>query len=224
MAGQRLTRDPKNSMIGGVCAGFAQRYGFDVTLVRIVLVLLTVVTGGIGVPVYIAAWIVMPVEDPSAPPRAASNGPASLGNDVREVSDRLVEAARVLAEKTREAAEEISEIARRAPASSNNASNANTASVGAIVENRAADAGSAPRAAIEEDADMANGRGADEGLPPVTPGSSTPAPPSGLPRAMSEQDPNPPAPPPRAGAAWPATPAAPPASPTPPVPPVPPAP
>lgn len=229
MPGQRLTRDPKNSMLGGVCAGFAKRYGFDATLVRIVLVLLTVVTGGIGVPVYIAAWIVMPVEDASVPVHAVSDAPASLGNDVREVSDRLVEAARVLAGKTREAAEEISEIARRAPASSNNAGNKNAASVSATIEQRGAEAESAPPATMEEDEDLANGRESDEGLPPVAPASSTSSPssPSGLPRAMSDQSPNPPPPTPQAGAPWstaPSTPPVPPPPPTPPTPPVPPAP
>lgn len=214
MAGQRLTRDSQNSMLGGVCSGFAKRYDFDPTLVRIVLVLLTVVTGGIGVPVYIAAWIVMPVEDPAAPARAAYDGPASLGNDVREVSDRLVEAARVLAEKTREAAEEISEIARRAPASSNNSSNANTESVSAAVGGRAADAEVAPHATMGESEDMANGRKSDEGLPPAAPASSSSSP-SELPRAMSDQSPTRP-PTPQAGAPW--------TSPTPPTPPVPPAP
>lgn len=220
MSEQRLTRDPQNSMLGGVCAGFAKRYGFDATLVRIVLVLLTVVTGGIGVPVYIAAWIVMPVEDASTPARAASDGSVRLGNDVREVSDRLVEAARVLAGKTREAAEEISEIARRAPASSNNAGNKNAASVSATLEGRAAEAESAPPATMEEDEDLANGRESNEGLPSVVPASSTSSspPPSDLPRAMSDQSPTRP-PTPQAGAPWTS-----PAPPTPPVPPAPPAP
>ena len=117
MPEQRLTRDLQHSMLGGVCAGFASRYRFDVTLVRVVTVLLAVATGGIGLPVYLAAWIVMPREDSPPPaPRSAFDTPESLSHELREVSDRLAAAARVLADKTREAAEEISEIARRSRA------------------------------------------------------------------------------------------------------------
>lgn len=120
MAGPRLTRDLQHSMLGGVCAGFANRYNFDATLVRVVMVLLTVATGGIGLPMYIAAWIVMPRADAPPPaPRSATSTPESLSRELREVSDRLAEAARVLAEKARQAAEEISEIAHRAPAAAN---------------------------------------------------------------------------------------------------------
>lgn len=114
MPGQRLTRDLSNSMIGSVCAGLAARYDIDVSIVRIVMVLL-VFTGGIGVPLYIAAWIVMPRDDGTSPASSKGNGaPASLAQEFREVSDRVGEAARIVAGKTREAAEEISEIARRA--------------------------------------------------------------------------------------------------------------
>ena len=115
MAGQRtgprLTRDLPQAMLGGVCAGFARRYDFDVTLLRIVMVLLAVATGGMGVPLSIAAWIIMPRED-AQPPAT----PEGLSHELRDASDRLTSAARVLADKTREAAEEISAIARRAPA------------------------------------------------------------------------------------------------------------
>jgi phage shock protein C len=227
MAGQRLTRDLQHSMIGGVCAGFADRYDFDVTLVRVVAVLVTVVTGGIGVPLYIAAWIVMPRSDsPAPPPRPTSDTPDNLSRELREVSDRLAEAARVLADKTREAAEEISEIARRArtsdsPASSHRAPAADGSVTGGI-EQRADAAEAAPEASMAETQEMANGRetGADvdESLSTTTPPPPTaptpPAPyaspssiPPGLPRAASDQALN--------------QPPQPPAGPVPPVPPAP---
>ena len=181
MAGQRLTRDLQHSMLGGVCAGFANRYDFDVTLVRVVMVLLTVATGGVGVPLYIAAWIVMPREDASQPaPRPMSDNPDSLSRELREVSDRLAEAARVLADKTREAAEEISEIARRAR-TSDAPSAAGGWSVTDAVEARAEAAEHAPAASMSETQDMANGRESDvdESLststPPTPTGSASPA-------------------------------------------------
>ena len=101
-------------MLGGVCAGVAQCYDFDVTLVRVVTVLLTVATGGTGLVLYVTGWIVMPRADAAPAPRPLGDTPERLSADMREVGDRLAEAARGLADKAREAAEEISEIARRA--------------------------------------------------------------------------------------------------------------
>jgi phage shock protein PspC (stress-responsive transcriptional regulator) len=48
-------------MIGGVCAGLARYFGWDVTTIRVVCVLSTVLPGPqfIG---YLALWAVMPVE------------------------------------------------------------------------------------------------------------------------------------------------------------------
>jgi phage shock protein PspC (stress-responsive transcriptional regulator) len=207
MAGQRLTRDLQHSMIGGVCAGFASRYDFDVTLVRVVAVLVTVATGGIGVPVYIAAWIVMPREDSPAPaPRATGETPDRLSQELREVSDRLAEAARVLADKTREAAEEISEIARRARTSADAPNTAHGSSVTDAAEARAQAAEAVPEATMAETSEMANGRDAGSDVDESLATSTPPAPMPWMPRAMSEQSPNQPPPPP-AGPVPPAPPA-----------------
>ncbi len=59
---QRLTRSVRNKKVAGVCAGFANYFGMDVTLVR-VLWLLTVLCVGTGILAYIVCWIIMPVED-----------------------------------------------------------------------------------------------------------------------------------------------------------------
>lgn len=62
MAGP-LLRPRYNRKIAGVCAGFARAYGWDLTMVRLVLVLL-VIFGGTGVLAYLICWIVIP-EDPT---------------------------------------------------------------------------------------------------------------------------------------------------------------
>ncbi len=47
-------------MLGGVCAGIAEAYGWDPVLVRIVAVVLFC-CGVVVVPlVYVAAWMIMP--------------------------------------------------------------------------------------------------------------------------------------------------------------------
>ena len=53
--------------IGGVCSAFAVHYGWDVSVVRILTVLATLVLG-FPLFVYIAAWIIIPDEAPYAIP------------------------------------------------------------------------------------------------------------------------------------------------------------
>ena len=58
---QPLYRPFQDRMLAGVAAGLARSLGVDVTIVRIVLAVLTVV-GGVGVPLYLAGWLLIPEE------------------------------------------------------------------------------------------------------------------------------------------------------------------
>lgn len=58
----RLSRPVYEKKIAGVCAGFARYFGMDVTLVRILFVLLAFCPFPAGLVLYIAAWILMPRE------------------------------------------------------------------------------------------------------------------------------------------------------------------
>lgn len=60
-SGQDLYRPLGDRMLAGVAAGIADYLNVDVTLVRIALVVLTFV-GGIGVPLYLAGWLLIPEE------------------------------------------------------------------------------------------------------------------------------------------------------------------
>lgn len=57
---ERLFRPREGRMIAGVCAGFALRYGWDVVVVRLVLVLGLIFSAGTASLAYLVAWIVMP--------------------------------------------------------------------------------------------------------------------------------------------------------------------
>ena len=59
---RRLRRIPAQGTIAGVCAGLADYFDVDVTLVRLAWVILSIVPGAIigGVIAYIAACMVMP--------------------------------------------------------------------------------------------------------------------------------------------------------------------
>src|SRR6266704_1791448 len=58
--GGPLRRDPDDRLGGGVAAGVAAWKGFSVTTVRIVFVLVTLVSAGWGVPLYVLAWLFIP--------------------------------------------------------------------------------------------------------------------------------------------------------------------
>jgi phage shock protein PspC (stress-responsive transcriptional regulator) len=59
---KRLVRARKGRLLAGVCSGIAEYVGIDVTVIRLIFVALGVVTFGVGVLIYLAAWIVIPEE------------------------------------------------------------------------------------------------------------------------------------------------------------------
>ena len=61
MAERQLYRS-RNALLGGVCAGIAERLDADAIVVRIFVVLLACVTFGLGVLAYIALWVNLPLE------------------------------------------------------------------------------------------------------------------------------------------------------------------
>ena len=73
---RHVVRPLADRKIAGVCAGFARAYGWDVTVVRLVALLLVFCGCGGGVLAYVIAWIVIPNETVGAtapvPPPAAT--------------------------------------------------------------------------------------------------------------------------------------------------------
>jgi phage shock protein C len=61
-----LVRSRKDRMVAGVCAGIADYFGWDVTLVRVIVTVASVLTGGTGVLAYLAAWALIPAEGEKA--------------------------------------------------------------------------------------------------------------------------------------------------------------
>jgi len=59
-------RPRNNRMIAGVCAAFAQQYGWDVTVARILTAIIACFTG-VGAIAYLIAWVIIP-EEPYALP------------------------------------------------------------------------------------------------------------------------------------------------------------
>lgn len=65
-------RLPDVGPIAGVCAGLSRALGVDPTIVRIAFIAATAATG-VGVPLYLVAWLLMPVSRGDAGPPAASS-------------------------------------------------------------------------------------------------------------------------------------------------------
>lgn len=57
-----LYRDPKHAIIGGVCAGIAERLDVDVLLVRVAAIVAFVMSLGIVSLVYLVLWTILPIK------------------------------------------------------------------------------------------------------------------------------------------------------------------
>lgn len=70
---KRLYRNSSAGRIAGVCAGIAEYLDADVTLIRLLWVVLSIVPGCLvgGLVAYVAAWLIMP--DSSLPAEGGSN-------------------------------------------------------------------------------------------------------------------------------------------------------
>ena len=66
--GSKVLARPRNGrMLAGVCAGIARYFGLDVTLVRVIWAVVSVITGGAGVLAYLVAWALIPREGQKSP-------------------------------------------------------------------------------------------------------------------------------------------------------------
>jgi phage shock protein PspC (stress-responsive transcriptional regulator) len=76
-APRRLYRLAYDKKIAGVCSGIAKYLDVDVTLVRILVITIMILSGGVGFLAYIAAWIIMPVDRGLPPMRASTEARAT---------------------------------------------------------------------------------------------------------------------------------------------------
>ena len=59
---KKLQRDTQHKVIGGVCAGLANYFGTDASLIRLLLAFM-ILFAGTGIGLYLILWIVMPAGD-----------------------------------------------------------------------------------------------------------------------------------------------------------------
>ena len=68
---RKLMRSSTDKKIAGVCAGLADYFDLDPTIVRVVW-LLAILVGGTGVLAYLVLWIVLPVAPAGVIPTSAT--------------------------------------------------------------------------------------------------------------------------------------------------------
>ena len=61
---KRLQRSDDDRWIAGVCGGLADYTGVDAGLIRLVIAVATILGLGSLILAYLAAWVIMPLEDP----------------------------------------------------------------------------------------------------------------------------------------------------------------
>ncbi|HKR81726.1 MAG TPA: PspC domain-containing protein [Candidatus Saccharimonadales bacterium] len=83
---KRLFRDGDRAMFAGVAAGLAAFFGVDVTIMRLIFVLLTFF-GGSGIFLYILLWLIVP-EAKTSSERLQMRGKAVTVDSLKEVVDR----------------------------------------------------------------------------------------------------------------------------------------
>jgi phage shock protein C len=55
-----LARSREGRIVAGICAGAAEYFGWDITIVRLIVAVVSLLTGGTGVLAYLVAWAVIP--------------------------------------------------------------------------------------------------------------------------------------------------------------------
>ena len=82
----RLYRNPDDKILGGVLGGFASYMGWDVTLVRL-LALVLIFCYGVMIPIYIVCWIIIPQANTADEKLAMRGQPINVENIGRTVTD-----------------------------------------------------------------------------------------------------------------------------------------
>lgn len=83
-----LVRSRGNRMLAGVCAGLAGYFGLDVTLVRVIVAVVSVITGGTGALAYLAAWMLKNSSSATSPPATGKDSPPLIFQNHNQAGSR----------------------------------------------------------------------------------------------------------------------------------------
>jgi phage shock protein C len=118
---RRLVRSSRERMWAGVAGGMAEYFDLDPALVRLLWVAAAIVSGGLAVPFYILAWVILPRDDrtPYNEPRPWRDWSEEFHNETQRLADearRIADDVRGATHSTPGPAEPASGEAGRDPA------------------------------------------------------------------------------------------------------------
>src|SRR5437660_3416752 len=96
---RRLVRSSRERMWAGVAGGMAEYFDLDPALVRLLWVAAAVVSGGLAIPVYILAWVILPRDDRASD--AGSHAWRDWSQEFHSETQRLADEARRMADDMR---------------------------------------------------------------------------------------------------------------------------
>ena len=84
---KKLFRDTEDRIIGGVCAGFAHYFGLEPKWVRLIAIIALFL--GVGIPVYLILWLVIPKALTRADKMAMKGEPINIQNFKKNFDEEL---------------------------------------------------------------------------------------------------------------------------------------
>lgn len=91
---RRLYRNPEDKMIGGVISGMAAYLNWDVTMLRLVVLIILICGVGVLVPVYIVCWLIIPEARTAAEKLSMRGKAVTVENIGKTVTDGFEKAAK----------------------------------------------------------------------------------------------------------------------------------
>jgi len=90
---RHLYRNPDDKMLGGVCSGLAAYLNWDVTLLRLLFLIILICGWGTLIPIYIVCWLVIPEAQTAAEKLNMRGEAVTLENIGKTVTDGFEKAA-----------------------------------------------------------------------------------------------------------------------------------
>jgi len=96
--GKRLFRNTEEVVIGGVCSGISAYFGIEDPLwVRLFFVLITI-SGGVGIPLYIILWAVLPKAETASDRLAMRGEKANVSNIGKIIEEEVAHVSKKMSE------------------------------------------------------------------------------------------------------------------------------
>lgn len=90
---KRLYRNPDDKMLGGVIAGLAAYLGWDVTLLRLLILIVMICGVGTLIPVYLVCWLIIPEAHTAAEKLSMRGEEVTMENIGKTVTDEFEKVA-----------------------------------------------------------------------------------------------------------------------------------